>query len=80
MSLSTVALGQLGLRKFFRFLLDEEEITIDSTAKVKRVKFRNKPQPVYSTEEETEILKACKSVGCNGVRNRAIITVFSIQV
>ncbi len=80
MSLSTVALGQLGLRKFFRFLLDEEEITIDPTAKVKRVKFRNKPQPVYSTEEETEILKACKSVDCNGVRNRAIITVFSIQV
>jgi integrase/recombinase XerC/integrase/recombinase XerD len=72
---ATVALGQLGLRKFFRFLLDEGEITNDPTVKVKRVKFRNKPQPAYTSEEVKQILRFCKSSTWNGIRNRAIVTV-----
>ncbi len=72
---ATVALGQLGLRKFFRFLMDEGEITTDPTVKVKKVKFRNKPQPAYTPDEVEQILRFCKSNTWNGVRNRAIVTV-----
>ena len=44
----TVTSAQLGLRRFFRFLVDEQDIASDPSAKIKLVRFRVAPQPTYS--------------------------------
>lgn len=71
----TVAEAQFGLRRFFRFLLAEGEIDADPTADMKPVKYRVTPQPTYSPDEVSQLIKACDSTTANGVRDKAIISV-----
>ena len=55
---STVTAAQLGLRRFFRFLVDEQEIATDPSAKIKLVRFKVEPQPTYSLAEIAGLLAA----------------------
>jgi site-specific recombinase XerD len=71
----TVTSAQLGIRRFFRFLIDEGEIKSDPSAKIKLVRFRVAPQPTYSPSEISQIVRTCDLSTANGVRDRAIITV-----
>ncbi len=71
----TVTAAQLGLRRFFRFLVDEQEIASDPSAKIKLVRFRVEPQPTYTTSEIAKLLGVCDLKTQNGVRDRAIVTV-----
>ena len=70
----TVHETQLGLRRFFRFLVQEGEIVRDPTDEVKLIKFRVVPQPNYSVSEIRHMLAACDS-SLTGVRDRAKLTV-----
>ena len=72
---STVTAAQLGLRRFFRFLVDEQEIARDPSAKIKLVRFKVEPQPTYSASEIAQLLQACDQTSVNGVRDKAIVTV-----
>lgn len=72
---STVTAAQLGLRRFFRFLVDEQEIKSDPSAKIKLVRFKVEPQPTYSASEIAQLLRACDQTSANGVRDKAIVTV-----
>ena len=72
---STVTAAQLGLRRFFRFLVDEREITHDPSEKIKLVRFKVQPQPTYSPSEIAQLLAACDLITMNGVRDKAIVTV-----
>ena len=71
----TVAGVQLGLRRFFRFLVAEREIEHDPTAGMKLIKYRVTPQPTYSTPEVAQLLANCDQSTPNGVRDAAMITV-----
>jgi len=71
----TVTSAQLGLRRFFRFLVDEQDIASDPSAKIKLVRFRVAPQPTYSPSEISQLLASCDQSTANGVRDRAIVTV-----
>ena len=51
----TVTSAQLGIRRFFRFLIDDGEIKSDPSAKIKLVRFRVAPQPTYSPPEISQI-------------------------
>ena len=72
---STVTAAQLGLRRFFRFLMDEQEIASDPSAKIKLVRFKVEPQPTYTASEIAQLLQACDQTSMNGVRDKAIVTV-----
>ncbi|GIT19451.1 MAG: hypothetical protein CM1200mP39_22570 [Dehalococcoidia bacterium] len=71
----TVTSAQLGLRRFFRFLVDEQDIPSDPSAKIKLVRFRVAPHPTYSPSEISQLLASCDQSTANGVRDRAIVTV-----
>ncbi len=66
---------QLALRKFFRFLVAEDEITRDPTASIKLMPYRVTPQPTYSEAEVKQLLLVCDPKARIGARDRAIITV-----
>ena len=72
---STVTAAQLGLRRFFRFLVDELEIASDPSAKIKLVRFKVEPQPTYSASEIAQLLQVCDQTSVNEVRDKAIVTV-----
>ena len=62
----TVAEAQFGLRRFFRFLLAEGEIDADPTADIKLVRYRVTPQPTYSPDGVSLLIKACDSTATTG--------------
>lgn len=72
---STVKIAQLAIRRFFKYLLAEHEISTDPTAKIKLPKVKVTPQPTYNINEIYQLLGACDQTTWNGVRNKALITV-----
>lgn len=73
-SAKTVHESQLGIRRFFKYLVTEREIRRDPSRQVKLTRYRVVPQPTYVVDDLKKLLTACdQSVG--GVRGKAIITV-----
>jgi len=70
----TVHETQLGLRRFFRFLVAEGELDSDPTERMKLVRYRVEPQPTYSEQEVRQLLSACDASNPAGMRNRALVT------
>lgn len=71
----TVYEAQLALRRFFRFLVKEGDITNDPTATMKLVRYRVEPQPTYSPAEVKRLLLACNTTTLEGLRDRALVMV-----
>jgi len=71
----TVTEAQLGLRRFFKFLVAEGEITSDPSREVPLVRFRVDPQPTYTPDEVSILLAACNRSTSTGVRDYALVTV-----
>ena len=71
----TVTEAQLGLRRFFRFLLAEGEIKSDPSRKIRLVRYRVVPQPTYSPAEVSQLLSACPKSTHAGIRDHALVTV-----
>ena len=71
----TVYETQLGLRRFYRFLLREGDIDRDPTATMKLVRYRVDPQPTYSPAEVKRLLLACNMRTREGLRDRAMVMV-----
>ena len=71
----TVYEAQLGLRRFFRFLMKEGEISRDPTATMTLVRYRVDPQPTYTEAEVRRLLAACDPKTREGIRDRAMVSV-----
>ena len=74
-SAKTVYEAQLGLRRFFRFLVREGEIEADPTSNMQLTRYRVDPQPTYSSAEVKRLLLACNMRTLEGLRDRAMVTV-----
>ena len=74
-SAKTVHETQLGIRRFFRFLVDEGKISSDPTRGIKTVRYEVRPQPTYSPDEVRQLLRTCDLDTFPGVRAFAIVTV-----
>ncbi len=74
-SAKTVHETQLGLRRFFRFLVAEGKISSNPTDGISTVRYKVRPQPTYSPEEVQRLLRACDLTTRPGVRDFAIVTV-----
>ena len=57
---------QLGIRRFFRFLLQEGEVRRDPTREMKLVRYRVVPQPTYTEAEVKRLLMVCNPRTRNG--------------
>ena len=75
LSPKTVHEAQMGLRRFFRFLIAESELTTDPSKPVRLTKFRVTPQPTYTLDEVRKLLSSCRVSTKEGVRNHAVISV-----
>jgi site-specific recombinase XerD len=75
LSPKTVREGQLALRRFFRFLVQEGEIRKDPTQGMKLMAFRVTPQPTYSEAEVKQLLLVCNARTLRGVRDAAMVMV-----
>ena len=75
LSPKTVHEVQMGLRRFFRFLIAEGELTTDPSKPVRLTKFRVTPQPTYTLDEVKKLLSSCRVSTKEGVRNHAVISV-----
>ena len=75
LSPKTVHEAQMGLRRFFRFLIAEGELTADPSKPVRLTKFRVTPQPTYTLDEVKKLLSSCRVSTKEGVRNHAVISV-----
>ena len=71
----TVHEVQLGLRRFYRFLLEEGELANDPTLGMKLARYRVDPQPTYTEAEVKRLLLVCNVKTRAGLRDRAIVTV-----
>ena len=71
----TIYESQLGLRRFFRFLVREQEIRRDPTSDMKLMRYRVNPQPTYTEAEVRRLLAACNPKTREGIRDRALVTV-----
>ena len=71
----TVYEAQLALRRFFRFLLREGEISRDPTAAMKLVRYRIDPPPTYTEAEVKRLVGVCDPRTREGIRDRAMVTV-----
>lgn len=69
----TVHEAQLGIRRFFKFLVREGEIASDPTREIGLVRYRVDPQPTYSDEEVKGLLSVCRVSTLSGVRDRAMV-------
>jgi len=77
----TVHEAQLGLRRFFRFLMAEGEVDADPTASVKLTKYRVTPQPTYCEREVRSLISSCDRSTPEGIRDRAmLITLYDTGV
>ena len=74
-SAKTVYETQLGIRRFFRFLVAEGRISNDPTRGIRTVRFEVRPQPTYSPDEVRQLLGICDLNTLPGVRDFAIVTV-----
>ena len=70
----TVHETQLGMRRFFRFLVTEGELGSDPSEHMKLARYRVKPQPTYTEGEVKQLLSACDASTPEGIRNRALVT------
>ena len=75
LSAKTVREAQMALRRFFRFLVQEGEITKDPTKDVSLVRYRVVPQPIYTDAEVKRLLSVCDQQTVNGIRDRAMVIV-----
>lgn len=71
----TVREAQPALRRFFRFLMQEGDISNDPTAPVRLVKFQVVPQPAYTEAEVKRLLADCSTKTLDGVRDCAALLV-----
>ena len=71
----TVYESQLGLRRFFRFLVREGDIQRDPTQNMKLTRYRVDPQPTYTDAEVKRLLLACNMRAQTGLRDRALVMV-----
>ena len=71
----TVYEAQLAVRRFFRFLLREGEISRDPTDNMKLVRYRVDPQPTYTAAEVKRLLLSCNMRTKEGLRDRAMVMV-----
>jgi integrase/recombinase XerC len=71
----TVTEAQLGLRRFFKFLVAEGEIKSDPSQEIRLVRYRVDPQPTYTPIEVSLLLAACPSSTSMGARDSALVTV-----
>jgi integrase/recombinase XerC len=71
----TVYEAQLALRRFFRFLLDEGDISDDPTRAVKLTRYRVDPQPTYTVDEVKRLMTACDQSTLPGIRDHAMVMV-----
>ncbi len=77
----TVHEVQLGVRRFFRFLLREGEIRRDPTAEMKLTRYRVDPQPTYTESDVKRLLLVCDPRSLEGLRDRALVmTLFDTGV
>ena len=74
-SAKTVHEAQRGLRRFFRFLLEEAEIKSDPMREMRLVRYHVAPQPTYTEAEVKRLLLVCNMKSRDGLRDRALITV-----
>lgn len=75
LSPKTVKEAQMGLGRFFRFLIAEGEVESNPTTTVKLTKFKVRPQPTYTVDEVRQILRSCRMDSKEGVRNAAVVSV-----
>ncbi len=73
-SAKTVHESQLGIRRFFKYLVAGREIRRDPSRLVELTKYRVVPQPTYAVDDLKKLLTACDQ-SAGGVRDKAIITV-----
>jgi site-specific recombinase XerD len=66
---------QLGLRRFYRFLVREGDIDRYPTSTMKSVRYRVDPQPIYSPAKAKRLLLACNMQTREGLRDRAMVMV-----
>ena len=74
-SAKTVYEVQLALRKFFRFLVEEGEISGSPCDGIKLTRYRVDPQPLYRLDEIKALLASCASKTPSGIRDYAIVIV-----
>jgi site-specific recombinase XerD len=75
LSPKTIHAVQIGLRRFFKFLINEGELSSDPSRPVRLTKFRVTPQPTYTVDEVKKLIASCRVSTKEGVRNHAIISV-----
>jgi integrase/recombinase XerD len=75
LSPKTIHAVQIGLGRFFKFLINEGELTSDPSRPVRLTKFRVTPQPTYTVDEVKKLIAWCRVSTKEGVRNHAIISV-----
>ena len=77
----TVREAQLGLRRFFRFLLQEGEVRSDPMREMRLPTCRVDPQPTYSEAEVKRLILVCDHKTRTGTRDRAmLLTLFDTGV
>ena len=74
---TTVRNRWIGLRSFYAWLLDEEEIDVDPMAKVKVAKVDPDPIDVIAPGDIDKLIKACAGKGFLERRDTAIIRLFA---
>ena len=65
--------AQLGLRRFFRFLVQEGEMKANPAQDIKLARYRTDPQPAYTEAEFKRLLLACGPRTQEGLRNKALL-------
>jgi integrase/recombinase XerC len=75
-SASTALNKHKGLQQFFRWLLDENEITRSPMDRVRQPKTPQKLIPVIRNDDTRRVLDACRGTGFAGLRNEALIRLY----
>ncbi|WP_433077774.1 tyrosine-type recombinase/integrase [Dactylosporangium sp. CA-052675] len=75
-SASTALNKHKGLQQFFRWLLDEDEITRSPMDRVKQPKTPQKLIPVIRDDDTRRVLDACRGKGFASLRNEAIVRLY----
>ena len=73
LSPKTVHEAQLGIRRFFRFLVGEGDRQHDPTSTIKLTRYKVEPRPTYTPAEVTRLIIACPTNTLNGIRDRAMV-------
>jgi site-specific recombinase XerD len=70
---ATAATRHAGIKAFFKWLLEEGEVTASPMANVKMPLVPEDPPAVLSEEQLRKLLKACEGKDFNALRDRAVI-------